>query len=153
MPCSYESYCEYTNTKNIGNVELNPADIDLMGLVIIRIGERLGGDVTDIIQFLHGIFYDVDEVGKYIDFSKNQKFREEMERMALTGEHWIEYGEHRQMEKTKEAEQRAEEAEKKLEEERAKMEEERMRAEEEHLKVQKDLKEKIKKLEEQLKNR
>lgn len=37
------SYCEYTNTKNIGNVELNPADIDLMGLVIIRIGERLGG--------------------------------------------------------------------------------------------------------------
>lgn len=138
------SYHELVNTKNVGNVKANPDDIDLMGLVIIRIGEKLGPDVSDIIHFLHGIFYDVSEVEEYIDFSKNQKFREEMENMALTGEHLIEYGEHRQKEKTEAARKRAEaekeradEAERKLQDEQEKVEklEERLRKLEEQIKL------------------
>lgn len=47
--------------------------------VLIRIGEWITEDVTDIIHFLHGIFYNTNEVDSYIDFSKNEQFRKELE--------------------------------------------------------------------------
>lgn len=122
------SYYEFTNTKNIGKVKLNPSNYDLMGLVLIRIGEWITEDVTDIIHFLHGIFYNTNEVDSYIDFSKNEQFRKELGNMAITGEHLIEYGEHRQMKKTDAEKQRADAEKQRADTEQQRADKEKCRA-------------------------
>ena len=81
-----------------------------MGLVFVRIGEVINENVTDIIHFLHGLFYDIEEVKNYIDFSENEEFRKELGSMAITGEHLITFGRHLEQEKTKEAEKKVKEA-------------------------------------------
>ncbi|MDD3402416.1 MAG: hypothetical protein PHQ72_03535 [Hespellia sp.] len=105
------SYYKFTNTKNIGDVVTKEENYDLMGLVIIRIGEAVDKNIIDIIRFLHGIFYDVTEVDDYIDFSDNEEFRKEMGSLAITGEHLIEYGQHIEQENTRKEKERAEKAE------------------------------------------
>ena len=130
------SYYGIVNTKNIGNVEINPKDYDLMGLVIIRIGEQITEGVADIVHFLHGIFYDVEEVEEYIDFSKNEQIRREMGSMSITGEHLIEYGEHRQMEKTEAERKRAETAERRVQELESRVQESERKVQESERKVQ-----------------
>ena len=85
------SYYQFANTKNIGEVQTEPADYDLQDLIIIRLGAWLAKDNTDIIKFLHGIFFnEPKELEAYIDFSKNETFRKEVEELGLTGEHLIE---------------------------------------------------------------
>ena len=106
------SYYGIANTKNIGNVEINPKNYDLMGLVVIRIGERTMKGVAEIIRFLHALFFNTEEIEDYIDFSQNEQFRKELTNMGITGEHLIQLGEHRQLEKVKEAEKQMAEAKK-----------------------------------------
>ena len=109
------SYYEFTNTRNIGNVIVNPGNYDLMGLILIRLGANVTEDMTDIIRFLYGIFYDIDELKPYIDFSQNEEFRKELKNMAITGEHLIELGREMELEKTAIAERERDEANQKLE--------------------------------------
>lgn len=85
------SYYQFANTKNIGDVSPKPENFDLMDLIIIRLGAWISEDTVDIIRFLHGIFFnEPKELKPYIDFSKNEAFRKEVERLGLTGEHLIE---------------------------------------------------------------
>lgn len=66
-----------------------------MDLVIIRIGEYIPEKVSEIVRFLHGIFYDIEEVKDYIDFEENEKLRKEIEKMSLNGEYLVEFGMHK----------------------------------------------------------
>ena len=83
-----------------------------MGLVVIRIGEKTMKGVAEIIRFLHALFFNTEEIEDYIDFSQNEQFRKELTNMGITGEHLIQLGEHRQLEKVKEAEKQMAEAKK-----------------------------------------
>ncbi|MDD2978569.1 MAG: hypothetical protein PHN80_01215 [Hespellia sp.] len=148
------SYYTFSNTKNVGEVETNPAAYDLMELAIIRIGEKISEDVTDIIHFLHGVFYAIDEVADYIDFSQNEEFRKELESMGLTGEHLIEYGRHQVEEETQKEIEKATKMAEVEKAARVKAEEEKSKVEEEKAKVEKEkaqLAEKVKELEALLK--
>ena len=86
------SYYGFANTLNIGNITVNPASYDLMGLILIRLGPKITEGVIDIIRFLHGLFYDMEELKNYIDFSQNEEFKRELMNMAITGDHLIELG-------------------------------------------------------------
>ena len=118
------SYYEFVNTQNIGFKDSKKAkeyickseNYDLMGLIIVRISEKITENVTEIIDFLHGIFYDIEEVGKYIDFSQNEKLRKELKGMSLTGEHLIEYGRNQERERAEKEKERADQLEKELKE-------------------------------------
>ena len=90
--CNTASYYELVNTKNIGIIEPKKENYDLLGMIIIRVGKELSGREEKIIHFLHGLFYDIEEVKEYIDFSQNKRLREEMSDMSLTGDHLVELG-------------------------------------------------------------
>lgn len=94
-----------------------------MGLVVIRIGEKTMKGVAEIIRFLHALFFNTEEIEDYIDFSQNEQFRKELTNMGITGEHLIQLGEHRQLEKVKEMQKQLEESNKQLEESNKKIEE------------------------------
>ncbi len=94
------SYYGIANKKNIGKVKPDKSCFDLMDMVIIRLGESVQDNVAEILKFLHGIFYNIEEVREYIDFSKNEALREEIKQMSINGEHLIEYGMQLEREKT-----------------------------------------------------
>ena len=60
--------------------------------ILIRLGPKITEGVIDIIRFLHGLFYDMEELKNYIDFSQNEEFKRELMNMAITGDHLIELG-------------------------------------------------------------
>ncbi|MDD3404357.1 MAG: hypothetical protein PHQ72_13565 [Hespellia sp.] len=122
------SYYKFTNTKNIGEVAAKEENYDLMGLVIIRIGEVINKNIVDIVRFLHGIFYDVTEVDNYIDFSDNEEFRKEMGSLAITGEHLIEYGQHIEQENTRKEKERADKEKERANKEKERADKEKERA-------------------------
>lgn len=113
------SYYGFTNTQNVGTrtsqFRTRPEDYDLMGLVIIRIGNHVNRNAAEIIKFLHALFYVTPDLDEYVDFTQNTAYRKELEKMSITGEHLIQYGQEMEREK----------AEKELREERKKLEQER----------------------------
>ena len=108
------SYYGFANTLNIGNITVNPASYDLMGLILIRLGPKITEGVIDIIRFLHGLFYDMEELKNYIDFSQNEEFKRELMNMAITGDHLIELGREQERARTEKAEAERDKAIKEL---------------------------------------
>ncbi|MGN0406248.1 MAG: coiled-coil domain-containing protein [Bariatricus sp.] len=131
------SYYEFTNTHNIGNMVIKPSNYDLMGLILIRLGPHMTGDMTDIVKFLYGLFYDIKELAHYIDFSQNEIFRKELKNMALTGDHLIEFGQLKERERAeKEMNKMKQELEEKKQEIHGKNQEIREKEQEIHEKEQ-----------------
>ena len=82
---------------------------------MIRIGVEMESDTSEIIRFLHGLFYNhKDEVEEFIDFSENEKLRKDVESMGLAQgivKGAIEYGRSLEQEKMEQAERKIQELE------------------------------------------
>ena len=78
--------------------------------ILIRLGPKITEGGIDIIRFLHGLFYDMEELKDYIDFSQNEEFKRELMNMAITGDHLIELGREQERALTEKAKQERDKA-------------------------------------------
>ncbi len=106
------SFYEMVNTKNIGYSESHAKclpeendsrkNYDLQALVIIRLGNKVyngkkGDEGFELLRFLNAIMYPhqdnfMETISEYIDFSKNEELKQEVEHMGGLGQSILEEG-------------------------------------------------------------
>lgn len=98
--CNTISFYMMDNVKNVGNCCPKKEDYDLMQLVIIRLGRAEPDEDCegcDLIQFLRLLFLPqkddiLQPLSRYIDFSKNEELRKEVDRLDKLGMGYFELG-------------------------------------------------------------